>query len=1583
MKKFFVLIAAVLAVAIGAGEVQLFGPEVLKDADNFVIHRLKFTPAAEGKAAEIVFPGQQWSAIYRMYRIPAAPAGTEFVFSVSGRMVGEKFPHSASLYAYFYDAKGKEIKTKVKESWFKKHTNEQTVQISAPVPENAVMIRPQICTHGGFKIVLSDMKLSFRGENVSAEKLFGLKIVGQDSFSTNYWRPHKMPYSPTKEPTAKITFPNGRWTALLSHKDIDPAFRGKLIVKGSYRNVGDFKAMKHTALSLEFKDKARQALPIAVKGSNSRKLSGTATWKEIYLEVDIPEGAVRFDMQFSSHGGATIEVKDFEISLKGTDLSEAAIRGISMSGLVPAGRKAAPATADWAEVECFKSVPFDFAAPFWKERPEYRIPNTRMNKSPLQKGDNKASFRMAADKEYIYIFFRALDEKLNFDSEVLCKKDCFEFFFMPVGKYKNARSRIGLEQYTITRDKTGKTVFGNSCTGKTRLFEGGWEAIMRVPLQNEVRKIYPFCGLELTFNASYQDADSVGQEHWLSFSPKDVNSMSYNQPALYLPLTFVSQLPLPYKPLWLGDSAEYNVTPKFAGRINLIEMKEDIRNLGPWDNSYNVKVTGDGEVFRAEYPNVATGRLRFQLPVFIVYPGETIEYGYEARISKGSVKAPAGSFLAHTNWMQFPFRRTSAASRVGTEWTKISYAGKVPEIFRENIRSGRLLTEWGDHPGRVLEIRDFWIKRRLPVDFDARIFFDTPYAHIRPGEPGKVFIEMDSPITRKVKVQLEAKDFFSKKTLLKETRSLDIPAGRSKIEWKVGKLPAGFFNLYAKIRSDKGGYLADREHYVAKYIPPKRTNISSGIWIPVMPDQTPPLDYANIARTYKDLGLGFTYVGDMDFLDAHDKPVPVDPVQTYVKPFKEAGFEVGTIITRGNRLKKSALLAQPAGLDAHFKACLSTGNGLIDYWNFCNETNLDGGWLPTADGREWIVFYRALYNAVRKYSPNAKLMIGNLNRIPKDYMHQFYSQNRNGFAEGIIGVHLYGAEYNRMQFENLMDFRNEYEKYYPGWKVWDMESGSVHHSFAMLSEMLSKKMPIHLSCGVERSVFYTTNDFLIPGGDATPLVAVEAQKNAFYYKAKPVGRITIGKENEIHVYLFKLADGKGGAVLWNTTLATAKATLPASAGAEQFDMFGNSLGRSKDNAKLQLKDRFVRYFCGVDTDKLAQHSTFKPAFKAKAKSPRMMPEKFSREVFVVPENVTRNFDFRFAPGREVKISMVYCNESGKTVTVKPAVKCDKIFKTAFDKKEFQLAPGAKEKVTLSMSAAGNFSKGTFEVGGSLSNGKELLSVVYTCEPAPPISVEADTRSITVRNNSNETTDIELVPSCMYVFFRPDMIRFKNVKPGETRTAALTVLINDTNQHRLLRPNRPEIYDLRVIWKGGEFKSRGLMVPFLPKPLNGKVDFSKLPESIVSNGLRVDYQLIDAKNALRVAARIYDDTPVQKHEHGDIRNGGDVFVIAFSDGGKIYREYGFSIADGRRHAYLWRGRLGLETASDAPKVINTLNRTGKYIDLDVSLPLEGVKPGCALSLKIIDRDKSGKDRVIDLGGGIVPRDLNKMGTWITK
>jgi hypothetical protein len=222
-----------------------------------------------------------------------------------------------------------------------------------------------------------------------------------------------------------------------------------------------------------------------------------------------------------------------------------------------------------------------------------------------------------------------------------------------------------------------------------------------------------------------------------------------------------------------------------------------------------------------------------------------------------------------------------------------------------------------------------------------------------------------------------------------------------------------------------------------------------------------------------------------------------------------------------------------------------------------------------------------------------------------------------------------------------------------------------------------------------------------------------------------------------------------------------------------------------------------------------------------------------------------------------------------------------------------------------------------------------------------------------------------------------------VKPGETRTAALTVLINDTNQHRLLRPNRPEIYDLRVIWKGGEFKSRGLMVPFLPKPLNGKVDFSKLPESIVSNGLRVDYQLIDAKNALRVAARIYDDTPVQKHEHGDIRNGGDVFVIAFADGGKIYREYGFSIADGRRHAYLWRGRLGLETASDAPKVINTLNRTGKYIDLDVSLPLEGVKPGCALSLKIIDRDKSGKDRVIDLGGGIVPRDLNKMGTWITK
>ena len=106
----------------------------------------------------------------------------------------------------------------------------------------------------------------------------------------------------------------------------------------------------------------------------------------------------------------------------------------------------------------------------------------------------------------------------------------------------------------------------------------------------------------------------------------------------------------------------------------------------------------------------------------------------------------------------------------------------------------------------------------------------------------------------------------------------------------------------------------------------------------------------------------------------------------------------------------------------------------------------------------------------------------------------------------------------------------------------------------------------------------------------------------------------------------------------------------------------------------------------------------------------------------------------------------------------------------------------------------------------------------------------------------------------------------------------------------------------------------------------------------------------------------------------------MFSIGISDKDG-YREYGFSAVGGRSHSYRWNGRYGIETAVSADECVRVLRRTAEHIDLDVVIPRGNMVPGDGMSLRIVNRDEQGKERVVELGGGMIPFDANRMGVLI--
>lgn len=378
------------------------------------------------------------------------------------------------------------------------------------------------------------------------------------------------------------------------------------------------------------------------------------------------------------------------------------------------------------------------------------------------------------------------------------------------------------------------------------------------------------------------------------------------------------------------------------------------------------------------------------------------------------------------------------------------------------------------------------------------------------------------------------------------------------------------------------------------------------------------------------MGVGTVYFGELDFVNPSGTPLWRSCLEM-IRPMKEAGFLVGSLLQRGDRSKIRSKFMQPIELTDYFRDTVRASEGLIDFWNFSNEPNLDGGWLPRADAREWIQFNRPFYNAVKEVDPKATVLLGNLNSIPVGYLRECHEQNGNAFADGVIGVHLYGVEVNGNGFENLLKARGEYEKLYPGWKVWDTESGSVFHTFRSLDELITKKAPILLCAGVEMAIFYDIGAAMIPHADATAVSAVEPFKNRFYPGLTPVGRVT-------------LADGS---VPMHTCSGTGRerrrrALEPAplrgrihaarQRRSRAFRPVRQPAGPVPDgDYVLKLTDRFVNYFRNVDLAALTGDASFIPAFRPSAASPRREPRRRQRGRLCRAGQ--RDAQFRSVPGR--------------------------------------------------------------------------------------------------------------------------------------------------------------------------------------------------------------------------------------------------------------------------------------------------------------------------------------------------------------
>ena len=1405
--------------------------------------------------------------------------------------------------------------------------------------------------------------------SASAEEvvLYGRNGYSQNQFLSNG---NSMVSTDPKTGQISIRFSN-RWSAaVLQEIPLPNGVFGKLVFSAEYRMPDPSSAKKVVKHGFRLLNRFDESIPLD-KSKHPAPLPYSSEWRKMHEEIPVPKDLHKASYIFINNENALLELRDAKLVLSGMDPSSAAIRGVAYPFGRPGIGKAGAAKADFAEVEVFPEVPDGFDEMFWKKIPEYRIVPTALEKRKSINGDHQASFRISSDGKAIFVYFQALDDILNFDGENIYSNDCFEFFLMPGGRMQE--SRLGHEQYTISRTASGETLVKNA-TGETRLVDGGWEAIMRIPLKNDDRKITPFDGLELTFNAIYQDADAVPQEHYLSYSSLDQANRSFADPSVYVPLVFRVGFQTDYTPFVLPSSQAYDVEPKFPGRINLYAPPPRLDTIGFWRYP-TAELSIRDEAYTLKYPegkNVKPTILT--LPGFPVLAGETLEATYEARVDRGTIPAPGLGFHSFSNWKGSTFRIDGTVTR---KWKKFSGTAVMADYLRENMRSGFLfLGSWSnyDWEGRTLQIRNIRICRRLPVDFDALIQVPDVYADFPDdNEPDELVFIFDTPTDRKAVISVGVFDGFSDEEILSLKKTLHLKKGRQTLEWDVTELPRGFFNVILDAKTPDGAFLAHREIYVTKSLRTGVVNPHAGTWGNAF--SMAPRRYGELAEFLKSIGIGTYYISDWNMVEHDQSPLDFNPDLEFAKALKKHGMTVCSVIYQYNPMQGRQVYPQAEGFRKLAEAQFRNSGDVVDYWNFVNEPNLNGGWRPIPCAQEWALMYRIFYSAAKRLQPRAKVVFGNLNDMPIEFLRDANMENGRAFSDGIIGVHLYGIDVNGNAFESLLANREKYEEMYPGWEVWDTESGLVYHTFRKLQELQTKRLPIEMCAGVLRHFFYNTFDLNHPYGDSTPLVPAEAFKNRFLDGLVPVGKAIFG---DVHLYAFQRPAGTGAAVFWNTRPDPLEKDIPALSSATHFDQYGNPLPVIPKSGRIEFPDRFVHYAENVDLDKIAASPRFRAAFRSRHAEPVM--DRVSTEIYAIPDPLTQNTHYELAPGIARKFSVLYCNDSGKTVTLVPTAKAPTGIEIVSEK-AFQLETGQSKTVSFEMVSGKMFKHGQLAVGGTIADeSTQLVPVVFELESAPPVTLEGYTRSIIVGNNTDRTLDPEITFSASPFVFIPEKTRITALKPGERRTIPIRMEIKQKADPDTL-PCRPtEYYTMRMHLNGEDISAVGK--GFFFKALAPYAEKTAVPLATSNGDFQAEYRMFRERDGLRILATVQDATPNQNGREGALRTGGDCFVVAVETTSGKYREYGFAPLPDGFTSYEWDGTYGLENTQSATECVGQIVREKDAIHYDVTIPFDReTTAGAACSLLFIDRNMDGHDTVIEVGGGILKRNSAYMGVFV--
>ncbi len=1429
---------------------------------------------------------------------------------------------------------------------------------------------------------------------VSALADNGYRVLGKEHLATDQgWNLSDTRLVPaTATHPATVDFASNKWSSPTTTLPLDRLDGGTFSFHLRGRWTAEIGGDHMANAMVFFMDSDGMTLP----GAKNQYFPGKPDWQDVVIENQVPKNAVtlRIDV-ISSHGG-TLEIADYDLFFKGVDLSTEAIRGVHLPWLqIPGDKPVWPSPGtEGASATFIPNAPFSFDDPAWNALPSYPISTTTSNKTPLN--GVAASFQLAWTPDAIFVRFHAHDRTLNFNEQLLYMRDCFEFFLYPTGHAPEAESgSTGKEQYTVSRSKDGKTEATTDAL--TRIVDDGWEAVAKIPLHTDGRGITPFNGLAMTFNAAYQDANTMGQEHWLSFSQKDQTNFSYSDPSLYVPLVFQTGQTLAYQPMELGGATIYHVDPKFPGRFNLIQSSGTLDNIVPSVEALDAKIDarseGGHDVFSITYPDYSPQpRVGFRMSSFNVLAGETLNLELEARAAGGSaVKVPSLWFVGG-NW-QYIDSQTSAPGTVGAEWTKLTYTLKAPERFRENLRNVYPLFYFETSPGRTLEVRDIRVTRRLPVDFDAAISAGGLYANLWKGEKNTLHFQMATGAPIKAKIKAEVQDYFSGKTVLSQEWTLDMPTGESGLTWDVSNLPNGFFNVLLHARDEKGGFLADRELYVTKAVKSPKISAFSGLWLYNSWGMAPPANLPATTVLLHDLGIGMVQWQDHFMFNSLGKDTMWDTLQE-LRAFHNAGFETGFIVEPQGSHNINRLW-QPDELEDFYKVVCAKVHGLVSHIAFANEPNLSMGWYPVPDAREWAIYNRGLYNVVKKYMPETIPICGAFNGVPVKFMQEAALENHDSFADGVIGVHAYGADGGQNPFKTLLEERQQIDQTYPGWDVWDTESGVVGYTYRSLLDMFTKKAPLLQACGITRSYFYDDARMVVPCGDSPILLAVEGFKNTFYLDTTPVGHVAPA-EGKVEVYLFKAATGKGLAVYWNRSHDDQAFDLAGQGGGELFDVFGNSAGTLAAGPQhLLLKERFVHYARGVDLAAMMKDASFVPCFQSKQAKPANDPS-YSKSVYLSMPYISKMFDRELTLKQPSEFAISVHNASATVQKIALASQGLDGVQIIFDKgASLLLPPGQNQIVTVKLQAVKELPQPqSFSLTGTLEDGKQLLPLVYTARTTPSINVDGYTRMIEMRDNSNVAADVAVSPSKVDFFFTPATIK-QRLAPGASVVVPIQIAQKQTSESTY---NTPVYYDLNVDSNQGTYTKPGIMTIFQASAEpDVAADFTNLPYTAIprrpgQEKFQAEYKLGWVKDDLRITARVQDASPMQVQEGGQLKNGGDCMIVAFDANkaqppgmfGGGYFECGFAFSNQAPTSYGWEGHYGLETATPFPEAVRHIARDAQYIYYDVTISRARIFPdrdstNAGMSIAFVNRTANGKSEVIEIGQGIFPeRNAARLG-----